>query len=146
MIDGWNLTAPKPEKLPPLLERKSQCAVIDWANKSAGRWPELRMLFAVPNAAKREEKTRGLLLAMGMKAGVPDLLFPVPRGGHIGLAIEMKRPGEKASDIQIAWLEALEKHGWRALVCYGAIEAIAALEAYVKAPRTIIGPARLVRE
>jgi VRR-NUC domain-containing protein len=129
----WRLTSPKPESLPPPLERKSQAAVVDWANWAAGTWPALRLLFAVPNAAKREKKTRGLLLAMGMKAGVPDLLLPVPRDGYIGLAIEMKRIGEKASDVQMAWIDALEEQGWRAIVCWGAGEAIEALQGYVSA-------------
>ena len=146
MIDGWNLTAPKPEKLPPPLERKSQAAVIDWARWASGQWPELRFLFAVPNGDKRSAVTASLLVSQGVKPGVPDLILPVARAGFISLAIEMKRKPNTPTSLQKEWLTALEGFGWLAIVCYGAGEAIAALEAYVKAPRTIIGPARLVRE
>lgn len=146
MIDGWNLTAPKPEKLPPPLERKSQAAVIDWANWASGQWPELRFLFAVPNGDKRSAVTASLLVSQGVKPGVPDLILPVARGGFVSLAIEMKRKPNTPTQLQREWLNALQGFGWCALVCYGAGEAITALEAYVKAPRTIIGPARLVRE
>jgi hypothetical protein len=140
MSESWRLTAPKPEKLPPPLERKSQAAVVDWARWASGQHPELRFLFAVPNGDKRSAVTASLLVSQGVKPGVPDLILPIARGGHIGLAIEMKRKPNMPSQVQREWLNALQGFGWRALVCYGATEAIHALETYIKAPKTIAVP------
>ena len=129
---------PGGQTLAPPLEARSQAAVIQWANRSVNLLPDLRLLFAVPNAARRDKGARGLLLATGMKAGVPDLILPVARDGFIGLAIEMKRKGEEPSEVQLAWLAALSDQGWLAIVCYGAIDAIEALHAYVTARPTRI--------
>jgi hypothetical protein len=143
--DTWHLTAPKPEKLPPPLERKSQAAVVDWARWASGQWPELRYLFAVPNGDKRSAVTASLLVSQGVKPGVPDLILPVARAGYIGLAIEMKRKPNKPSEVQGEWIAALQSFGWLALVCWSAPEAIDALQEYVKAPRTVIGHPMVVR-
>ena len=143
---AWRLTSPKAHTLAPPLERAEQAVVMDWADRESGKFPELRMLFAVPNGEKRSEPTAALLKRQGVKPGVPDLLLPIARAGFIGLAIEMKRKPNKPTDLQQAWLDNLMSHGWFAVVCYSAAEAIEVLRKYVSARPTIIGPARVVRE
>ncbi len=140
MDDAWHLTMPKPEKLPPPLERKSQAAVVDWSRWASGQWPELRFLFAVPNGDKRSAVTASLLVSQGVKPGVPDLILPTAHAGFIGLAIEMKRRPNSVSEVQGEWIAALQSFGWSALVCWSAPEAIDALQKYVTSPRTLTVP------
>jgi hypothetical protein len=99
-------------------EHQHQAALIRWANASLGLYPELRWLFAVPNAAKRGVKLAAMMKASGLKAGVPDLLLPVARNGFIGMAIEMKFGKNKLTAAQQEWAEGLKSLGWRYVVCY----------------------------
>jgi len=52
-------------------EHEEQVALLDWASLMSNQWPELSLLFAVPNAGKRTHATANWLRAEGMKAGVP---------------------------------------------------------------------------
>ncbi len=131
----WRLTSPTVHEVA-RPERVEQAAVFTWAANACRQWPELRLLFAVPNAAKRTAVNARLMLATGLKAGVPDALLPIARDGCIGLAIEMKTKGNKPTDLQQAWLTALAEQGWRCKVCYSATDAIEVLRAYMSARRT----------
>lgn len=133
---------PRPE--PPLAKAKrlsfvptesqDQIAVVEWAALHEGRCPELAMLFHVPNEGKRSEVGGGILVAMGLRSGIPDLLLPVARQSKHGLAIEMKRVDHSrdSSDEQLRWQDAFHAQGWRVVVAYGFDEAIAALRAYME--------------
>ena len=77
------------------------------------RWPELRLLHAIPNGGKRDIRTAAMLKAEGVKPGVPDICLPVPRGGKHGLYIELKRrKGGTVSKAQEAWIRALMAQGF----------------------------------
>jgi hypothetical protein len=82
-------------------------------------WPELRWLFAVPNGGKRSRKTAADLKAEGVKPGVPDYLLPVPRGGAVGLALELKTATGRVRPEQREWLAHLEAAGWQVAVVRG---------------------------
>jgi hypothetical protein len=101
------------------------------------------LFFAVPNGAyfgggggarfayieklKRE----------GFSPGVSDILYLQPRGGFSYLSIEMKisskkgRKGGGLSDDQSRFMEAARSAGARAVVCYGADEAIEVFRDYM---------------
>lgn len=125
-------------------EFAEQCAVIEWADRQVNVYPQLASLFAVPNGEKRERIKRvrrdGSVTSwspagvrakrMGARAGVPDLLLPVPMGGWSGLAIEMKVGSGKPSDDQVDWLMRFDANQWCVWVCYSAETAIRVLEAY----------------
>ena len=121
-------------KTPPVpREDEEQAAVIAWAKRNERCCPALRMLFHVPNGGHRGKATAARLVAQGVKPGVPDLCLPVPRGNHHGLWIEMKRL--KSSGLtteQKRWLEQLNAHGYRAVMCRGAGAAIAEIKAYLE--------------
>lgn len=69
----------------------------------------------------------------GVKAGVPDLFLPIPKGDYHGLFIEMKRKdGGQLTKAQIGWLDKLNKQGYMARCCHGADNAIALIEHYLK--------------
>lgn len=74
-------------------EEQEQTVVMHWAAMAAGRWPELRMLFHIPNGGKRTKTEAARFRAAGVRSGVPDLFLPCARGGYHGLWIEMKAVG-----------------------------------------------------
>lgn len=119
-------------------EHEEQCAVMEWAERNKGRWPELELLHHIPNGGKRDEATAELLKAAGVKSGVPDLSLPVARRqeGKVlhGLYIELKKSDHSnpPSPEQRTWLGALRQQGYLAKVCYGSDEAIALLTWYLE--------------
>lgn len=107
-----------------ITEAKEQENLFRWAAYQTAVYPELQLLFHIGNEGNRGGKY-GMMdgarnKAQGVKAGVPDLFFPVPRGGFHGLFIEMKRAdGGRVSEDQRGWLEALRRQGYMAVVCKG---------------------------
>lgn len=73
---------------------------------------------------------------MGVKAGVPDLFYPVPLHGYHGLFIEMKAEKGRLDPKQKKWLDALDKFGYKTAVCKGWEQARDVLEAYINEERT----------
>lgn len=80
-------------------------------------WPELRLLYAVPNGGHRAKRTAGQLKAEGVKRGVPDYCLPVARGGFHGLYIELKTATGAVRPEQRGWLADLHAQGYKAVVC-----------------------------
>lgn len=119
-------------------EDTEQMGVIDWANWNLQRFPELKMLYHVPNGGKRNPAEAARFKAMGVKAGVPDLCLPVPMNGYAGLYIEMKYGSNKPTAAQKEWIKNLKEYGYKVTVCYGGTEATAELEAYLQGSRTIL--------
>jgi VRR-NUC domain len=112
-------------------EHKHQVALFQWAAYQTRRWPELALLFAIPNGGARDKVTGGRLKAEGVKAGVPDMLLPVARGPYHGFFIELKAPDGTPSDKQERWVEDLQGQGYRAEVIYGWPAARDALMSYL---------------
>lgn len=119
-------------------EDTEQMGVIDWANWNTNRFPELRLLFHVPNGGKRDVKEAARFKAMGVKAGVPDLCLPVARGGYAGLYIEMKYGKNKPTDNQKQWIADLTKQGYKVAVCWSGEKATQILETYLQQSKTIL--------
>ena len=119
-------------------EDTEQMGVIDWANWNTNRFPELKLLFHVPNGGKRNAAEAARFKAMGVKAGVPDLCLPVARGGFAGFYIEMKYGKNKPTDNQKEWIAALKTQGYKVDVCWSGEEATRTLEAYLQQSATIL--------
>ena len=102
-----------------------------WAALAKSRWPELVLLHAIPNGGHRHKAVAVRMKAEGMKAGVPDICLPVPRGSWHGLYLELKTEDGSVSRAQRRWLE---QHA-----CHQAVELAAA---YRLIPR-ILDKARL---
>jgi hypothetical protein len=111
-------------------EYEEQCALFQWAAIKSRQIPELAYLFAIPNGGFRHKATAGRLKAQGLKAGVPDTFWPVPRGSYCGLWIEMKHGRNKPTREQIRWLRFLESQGYMVAVCYTWTEASDIVELY----------------
>lgn len=107
-------------KLPVPTEAQEQITLMNWAALQSGKYPELKLLYHVPNGGSRNKAEAGRLRAEGVKAGVPDLCLPVARGEYHGLYIELKRQrGGRASRNQVEWLDALSRQGYKVALCYG---------------------------
>lgn len=116
-------------------EAQEQEALFRWAAYAAGKWPQLRLLFHVPNGGSRHPAEAAHMKAQGVKPGVPDICLPVPVGRYAALYIELKRKkGGRVSDEQRGWIEALNRAGNRAVVCRGWDEAREEIVRYLGAP------------
>lgn len=113
-------------------ESAEQQMLFQWARMQSGKYPELTLLYHIPNEGKRSHKTGARMKAEGLKTGVPDICLPVARGGHHGLYIELKRvKNSRVTVAQMAWIEALTRQGYVAAVCRGADEAIELITRYL---------------
>jgi hypothetical protein len=101
-----------------MTEHVEQKLLFEWARMYEGRYPELELLFAVPNGGYRAMTTAVKLKQEGVKAGVPDVWLPVPRGDYCGLIIEMKFGRNTTEVSQKEWLTSLSFLGWSCHVCY----------------------------
>lgn len=100
------------------------------------------LLFAVPNGGDRKAHVGAAMKAEGVKRGVPDVCWPMPRmaaGGNVlnlladgsendmfaGLWIELKKPSEATkkdggrSDEQVKWHKRLRGQGYAVVLAYG---------------------------
>ena len=101
-------------------EHVEQVALMRWAAASKAAHPELGLLLAIPNGGDRHPAVAAKLRSEGVRAGVPDLLLPVARGGSHGLWIEMKRrQGARTSPEQREWIARLAGQGYATAVCRG---------------------------
>lgn len=102
-------------------EHMEQTAVFKWVETKLADYPELELLFAVPNglpmvggrhARSMIPQIINYLKVEGLKKGVPDMFLPVARAGFHGLFIEQKIKGGKLSDEQKWWLDKLRDQGY----------------------------------
>ena len=116
-------------------EHTEQVALFDWANRNKYRYPELQLMFAIPNGGKRHIGVARKLKAEGVKAGVPDIFLPVPRTIKdkfiAGLFIEMKYGKNKPTPSQQEWVRKLRKYGYWVVVCYSYEEAQEIITSYI---------------
>lgn len=109
-----------------------QESVFDWALANSHRFPELSLMFAIPNGGLRHIGVARKLKRTGVKSGVPDIFLPVARGSYHGLFIELKRDGEgRVSASQEMWLVNLRNQGYQCVVCYGYDSAIGTIKEYL---------------
>lgn len=113
-------------------EDEEQIALMQWAAVMSVRYPELRLMYHIPNGGSRKRVEAVRFKAMGVKKGVPDICLPVARGQFHGLYIELKRQqGGRVSDEQNQWIEALRDQGYFAAVCKGWKQARVTIELYL---------------
>lgn len=118
------------------VEHAEQVALFEWMALAATRWPELRLAYAIPNGARRSARDGAKLKREGLKAGMPDVVLPVPRGGFAALYVELKRPddGGRLSPAQRLIHPLLRAAGNRVEVCRGWDAARLVIEDYLRLP------------
>lgn len=112
-------------------EEEEQKVVISWCQLNESRWPELGLLYHVPNEGKRTKRTAAAEKAMGLRAGVSDLCLPVAIGKWHGLYLEMKALDGALTKEQRGFLAAVGKQGYFACACFGADAAIDVIGRYM---------------
>lgn len=134
--------------LPPPTEDVEQICLFRWANAQQGKYPELALMYHVPNGGKRSKSEAARFRAMGVKAGVPDIFLPVgiqkldsvDRGQYTiirtkynGLYIELKRQrGGTVSAAQKQWISDLREACYAVEVCKGWEAAATVITSYLE--------------
>lgn len=126
-------------------EDAEQMALFAWCALNFKQYPQLKWMHAIPNGGYRNKAEAAKLVATGVRKGVFDVFLPVmkweaPRliSKYGGLYIELKKRGrekEKAggmSEAQQEFMTYANLAGYKAVVCYGWEEAVAAIEEYLK--------------
>lgn len=121
------------------LESNEQKAVIKWARLAQREYPCLKWLHCSLSGVKLRSVQEGARLkAEGMVAGICDLFLPYPNNNYAGLYIEMKKRNIKGqskgivSEAQKDFIEYANIVGYKAVVCYGADEAITTIKEYLQ--------------
>lgn len=113
-------------------ETQEQIQLMIWCQYQKNIYPELDLIFHIVNEGKRSVRAGAELKRMGMKKGVPDICLPVPRGLYHGLWIELKSDKtKKASKEQKEWLIKLTEQGYKAVLAYGADDAVKIIKEYL---------------
>ena len=113
-------------------EAQEQEILFRWAKLSTRKYPQLALMYAIPNGGWRHKLTAVKMKREGVKPGVPDICLPVARAGFNSLYIELKRKtGGKLSTEQKTFLSGLNDNGNLAVVCKGWEEARVLIEAYL---------------
>ena len=117
-------------------EDQHQINVIKWKQQPSimAKWPEMALLFHIPNERRCTPQQGKQLQRMGVRRGVPDLFLPVPRGPYHGLWIEMKTESGHTTGDQDWWGERLLGQGYMWEVCHGWESAVRVLEWYMSLP------------
>ena len=112
-----------------MTEKDEQIALFDWASYR----PDLKRMAHIANEGQRSVQHTKMLLRMGMKPGIPDIILPKARGQYHGLFIEMKRRfGGRQTPEQKEWQRDLLEEGYCCVVCKGCDEAIEIIDWYMK--------------
>lgn len=92
-----------------------------------------RILFHVGNETGGAGARRGWMnKQIGVRAGTPDYVLLVPRGGYNGLVLELKAGKGRPSPAQTEFMDAVAKYGYLTHVAYGWDAAREAIENYIK--------------
>ncbi|QJC78876.1 VRR-NUC domain-containing protein [Pseudomonas umsongensis] len=106
------------------------------------RMPDVAdLIFHVPNGGHRVKAVAAKLKAQGVKAGIPDLVLPMARGGFFGLYIEFKAtpPNDAAiSSSQHERIRKLNAQGYLAVVCRGHFDTMEQIRAYLRLAPTVV--------
>lgn len=112
-------------------ESSHQKGLFTWAKYSQNRFPELQLLYAIPNGAHVSDMHRIRLVREGLKKGIPDIHLPVSRGGYHSFYLELKSKTGKISKEQNSMIKLLQLQGNLCLVSYDLTDSISYLEQYL---------------
>ena len=117
-------------------EHDLQAAVFNWADNNIHQYPELALMYAIPNGGHRYKSVAAKLKKEGVRAGVPDVHLPVARNGYHSLYIELKVGKNKPTAKQQGWLTALREQGHKTAVCRDLASVQALIVSYLKGDGT----------
>lgn len=111
-----------------MTEHDLQKAFFKWL--AVANIPGAEMMHANPNGGHRHPAVAAKLKAEGVKPGVPDVYWPMARGGFIGLAIEFKNGEGNPSKEQKQRITRLQEEGWCVVLCWSWQAAAATVKGY----------------
>lgn len=124
-------------QIPEPYEHWEQCQVFLWKAQNVARYTDLEWLNGSMSGVKLPPGLATKCKRAGLVKGKPDIDLPVPRGGFVGLKIELKRERTgKVEDEQRRWLAAMTRFGWYACVCHGHKAAIEIITQYIEGKLT----------
>lgn len=97
-------------------ENQIQTAFFKWAGLKARKYPVLGLLFHPSNGSFKSKASAGLFKALGQKAGIPDVVLPVPIIEKGILFIEFKSESGRLSPTQKEVIAKLQAVGNSVLV------------------------------
>jgi hypothetical protein len=109
------------------------------------RYPELYLLYAIPNGGKRNPREAGIMKAEGVFAAIPDLCLPVPRVPFVGLYLEFKREGKYGTKQQREVARMLRDYGHCVVEVQTIQEAVDATVGYLTLPAPALDRAAIDR-
>ena len=113
------------------IESQHQMNLFCWANMVRNQYPELELMYAIPNGADVSGRHRIRLVREGLKSGMPDIHLPVSRHGYHSLYLELKTGTGRTSRNQERMMNLLEDHGNLCKVSRSLHESIRILEEYL---------------
>ncbi len=115
-------------------EYLAQVAIFKYVRDMAVLDKRYEMVVSTLNGAwlKGGASEWNKLKAAGASKGFPDILCLLPSEYFHGLIVELKMPGNSPTKEQEEWLDRLSDWGYQAVVCYGAKETVAVIDAYIK--------------
>jgi hypothetical protein len=109
------------------IEHNTQCALTQYCYFKYPDYP----WFSVPNAGLRSPQAGMYYKREGLRKGVLDFMFLVPRKGYHGLILEIKTTDGKLTKEQKWFVEAFEKMGYLVKIPRSIDECIKAIEEYM---------------
>lgn len=96
-------------------EHRLQCACVNWFRI---QYPKLHyILFAVPNAGKRDPRIGAYMKAEGLLPGAPDLILLKSNRRYCALCIEMKTKTGRQQASQKKWEMEAKKNDIMYVIC-----------------------------
>lgn len=121
------------EKVAVPLESDLQKQLIEWAGfvKYKNNYLD-SYIHHSPNGGYRELFEAIKFRLMGVRAGYPDLIIDIAKGGYHGMRLELKRsPKEKVSNNQALALQLLSEEGYYVTTACSLDEATLKIERYI---------------
>lgn len=121
-------------------EDEIQANFFAWVDLYKKDYPDLQLIFAIPNAGFASVRQGVLRKLTGRRKGVPDVCIPVAKWMGLnastvfGLWVEFKKPGEKPTKEQKEWHERLTRSGHRVEVCASWVDAANIVIEYLQLP------------
>lgn len=110
-------------------ECEEQIAAMDWLRL---QHPQIALhTLHIGNERKSSYYMGFLMKRMGVLAGASDLLLAWPSGQYHGMFLEVKSKTGKPTELQMQFIERMNKAGYYACVCYGAEEIINTIKWYL---------------
>ena len=99
------------------------------------QYPKARYCASLGGQYQPFQSQRNRAKRTGYSKGFPDLFIYEARNGYHGLALEIKTLKGRATKEQKEWIEALNKRGYKALICKGLPEILQTIDDYLKRSR-----------